>query len=227
MPETLEELIKSLKSLGVLKSKKLEGALRKIKREYFVPEKYRGSAYIDYPLPIGHGQTISQPYTVVIMTEMLDVKLGQKILEIGAGSGWQAAILGYLVGPKGKVYTIEINKWLADFARSNISKTGLKNVEVIHGDGTLGLPKKFFHKRFSTNLTEKGVFDRIMITAAAPKIPEPLKEQLKDGGKMVAPIGNLLEQRMVLFEKKSSKLKEIEEKGYFRFVPLKGEHGFR
>jgi len=139
MPKTLEGLIKSLKSLGVLRSKKLEEALRKIKREHFVPEKYRGSAYIDYPLPIGHGQTISQPYTVVTMTEMLDVKPGQKILEIGAGSGWQAALLGYLVGPKGKIYTVEINEWLADFARNNISKTGLKNVEVIHGDGSLGI----------------------------------------------------------------------------------------
>ena len=224
MPKTLEGLIKSLKSLGVLRSKKLEEALRKIKREYFVPEKYRGSAYIDYPLPIGHGQTISQPYTVVTMTEMLDVKPGQKILEIGAGSGWQAALLGYLVGPKGKIYTVEINEWLADFARNNISKTGLKNVEVIHGDGSLGLPKEFFRKRFSTNLTEKG-FDRIIITAAASKVPEPLKEQLREGGKLVAPIGNIFNQRMVLFEKEGSELKEIEEKGYFRFVPLKGEHG--
>jgi len=224
MPETLEGLIKSLKSLGVLRSKKLEEALRKIKREHFVPEKYRGSAYIDYPLPIGHGQTISQPYTVVTMTEMLDVKPGQKILEIGAGSGWQAALLGYLIGPKGKVCTVEINEWLADFARNNISKTGLKNVEVIHGDGSMGLPKEFFRKRFSTNLTEKG-FDRIIITAAASKVPEPLKEQLKEGGKLVAPIGNIFNQRMVLFEKKGSKLKEIGEKGYFRFVPLKGEHG--
>ena len=224
MPETLEGLIKSLKSLGVLRSKRLEEALRKIKREYFVPEKYRGSAYIDYPLPIGHGQTISQPYTVVTMTEMLDVKPGQKILEIGAGSGWQAALLGYLVGPKGKIYTVEINEWLADFARNNISKTGLKNVEAIHGDGSLGLPKEFFRKRFSTNLTEKG-FDRIIITAAASKVPEPLKEQLREGGKLVAPIGNIFNQRMVLFEKEGSELKEIEEKGYFRFVPLKGEHG--
>jgi len=212
MPETLEELINSLKSMGALKSKKLEEALRKVKREYFVPEKYKHHAYIDYPLPIGHGQTISQPYTVVIMTEMLDVKPGQKVLEVGAGSGWQAALLGYLVGPKGKVYTIEINKWLAVFARKNISKTGLKNVKVIEGDGTLGLK-------------EKAPFDRAIITAATPKVPEPLKEQLKEGGKLVAPMGNIFTQIMVLFQKKNLELKEIEEKGYFRFVPLKGEHG--
>jgi len=213
MPETLEELIKNMKIIGTLKSKKLEQALKKIDRKYFVPDKYKGSAYADYPLPIGHEQTISQPSTVALMTEALNVKRGQKILEIGAGSGWQAALLGYLVGSKGKVFTVEINKWLAEFARRNIRKTKLKNIEIIYGDGSLGYEKEM-------------PYDRIMVTAAAPKVPESLKRQLKDGGRMVIPLGDHFTQKVLVFEKIGDRLEVAEDLGYFRFVPLKGENGF-
>ena len=207
------DLIQKLKN-DVLKSEEIEEALKKVPREYFVPKELADKAYEDFPLPIGYGQTISQPWTVVFMTEMLDVKKGQKILEVGAGSGWQAALLGYLVGPEGKVYTVETYKELVEFARKNISKVGLNNVEIIHGDGTLGLERE-------------APFDRIIITAATPKIPPPLEEQLKEGGKLVAPVGNAFTQKMVLFEKTKLGLEPVREMGYFKFVPLVGRYGFR
>ncbi|MCD6398292.1 MAG: protein-L-isoaspartate(D-aspartate) O-methyltransferase [Candidatus Aenigmarchaeota archaeon] len=211
--KTLENLIQEMRLRGTLKSKKLEQAFKKIDRKYFVPEKYKGSAYADYPLPIGHEQTISQPSTVAMMTEALVVKSGQKILEIGAGSGWQAALLGYLVGPKGKIFTVEINEWLVELARRNMKKIGLGNVKIIHGDGSLGYEKE-------------APYDRIMVTAAAPKVPEPLKRQLKDDGKMIMPLGNYFTQKVLVFEKMGEDLVVVEDLGYFRFVPLKGKHGF-
>ncbi len=207
------DLIQKLKN-DVLKSEEIEEALKKVPREYFVPKELADRAYEDFPLPIGYGQTVSQPWTVVFMTEMLDVKRGHKILEVGAGSGWQAALLGYLVGPEGKVYTVETYKELVEFARKNISKVGLNNVEIIHGDGTLGLERE-------------APFDRIIITAATPKIPPPLEEQLKEGGKLVAPVGNAFTQKMVLFEKTKFGLEPVREMGYFKFVPLVGRYGFR
>jgi protein-L-isoaspartate(D-aspartate) O-methyltransferase len=212
MPLDNPALIEHLKR-DVLKSKGLEKALRGTPRELFVPEECLGEAYEDYPLPLGHGQTISQPWTVVFMTEMLDVKKGMKVLEIGAGSGWQAALLGYMVGPRGKVLTVEINEWLADFARKNVAKTRLNNVFVARGDGTLGLK-------------EEAPFNRIIITAATPKIPKPLEEQLREGGKLVAPVGRF-NQVMVLYQKTKKGLEEKQSRGYFRFVPLVGKYGFR
>lgn len=212
MPETLEELIDWMKENGSLRSKRVEEAFKKIDRKYFVPERLLSEAYKDYPLPIGHGQTISQPSTVAIMTEALDVKKGQKILEVGGGSGWQAALLGYLVGSKGKVFTVEIDERLVEFARKNVKKVGLKDVEIIHGDGGLGFE-------------EKAPYDRVLITAAAPEVPEPLKRQIKDGGRLVAPIGSFT-QKVLAFEKIGEDLVVKEDLGYFRFVPLRGRYGF-
>jgi protein-L-isoaspartate(D-aspartate) O-methyltransferase len=206
------KLIEHIKSIGYLKSKQVEDALRKIPRHSFVPESIRHLAYRDTPLFIGYNQTISQPSTVVAMTEALDVKKDQKILEIGTGSGWQSAILSRLVGEKGFVYTIEVIDELAEFARDNLQKMRIRNVEVFLRDGSLGLE-------------EKAPFDRIIVTAACPDIPKPLLEQLKVDGIMVIPVGDVYLQEMMIVKKLK---KGVEKKsiGNFMFVPLRGHFGF-
>jgi protein-L-isoaspartate(D-aspartate) O-methyltransferase len=208
-----EKLIEHIKSYGYLKSKELEKALREIPRHLFVPENIRKLSYRDTPLSIGFGQTISQPSTVVIMTEALEVKEGNKILEVGTGSGWQAAILGKLVGEKGSVYTVEVNPQLVEFARENLKKVGMKNVKVFEGDGSTGLKKH-------------APFDRIIVTAAAPDFPKPLIEQLKIGGIMVIPVGNIYLQEMYVVKKFKDKI-EKKSIGPFMFVPLIGKYGFK
>jgi protein-L-isoaspartate(D-aspartate) O-methyltransferase len=211
--EENEKLIEHIKSIGYLKSKQLEEALRNIPRHYFVPESIRHLAYRDTPLSIGFNQTISQPSTVVAMTEVLGVKKDQKILEIGTGSGWQSTILSHLVGEKGFVYTIEVIKELAEFAKGNLQKMRVRNVEVFVQDGSLGLE-------------EKAPFDRIIVTAACPDIPRPLLEQLKVDGIMVIPVGDVYLQEMMVIKKLK---KGIEKKsiGNFMFVPLRGRFGFK
>jgi len=208
-----EKLIYGIKCLDYLKSKRIEDALKKYKREYFVPENIKHLAYKDFPLSIGYNQTISQPSTVVIMTEALEVKEGEKILEIGTGSGWQAAILSYLVSEKGKVYTIEIIHELVEFAKNNLKKLGIRNVEVFEKDGSLGLK-------------EKAPFDKIIVTAACPDIPKPLLNQLKVDGIMVIPIGNIYLQEMYVIKKLKDKI-EKKSIGSFMFVPLVGRYGFK
>ena len=148
-------------------------AMRETPREQFVPPAVRELAYEDRPLPIGHGQTISQPYIVALMTEMLDIKKDQRVLEIGTGSGYQAAILSSLAK---EVYTIEIVPELADSASVTLHRLGYKNVIPREGDGYQGWP-------------EKAPFDRIILTAAPTELPKTLTDQLKPGGKLLAPIG--------------------------------------
>ncbi len=203
-----ERLIKHIKGLGRLKSREVEDALRKVKREFFVPDDMKYLAYRDAPLYIGSDQTISEPSTVVVMTEALDIKEGQKILEIGTGSGWQAAILAELVGEKGMIYTVEIIKDLVDFAKENMEKLKIKNIKVLKGDGSMGL------RRYAP-------YDRIVVTAGSPEIPKTLLSQLKPNGIMVIPIGNLYLQRMYVVKKAKG---GIEKKaiGSFMFVPLTG-----
>ena len=208
-----DKLIQGIRYLEYLKSKNVEDALRKYRREFFVPENCRHLAYRDFPISIGFNQTISQPSTVVAMTEALEIKQGEKVLEIGTGSGWQSAILSYLVGEKGHVYTIEILEELAEFARSNLNRVGLKNIEVIVKDGSLGLK-------------EKAPFDKIIVTAACPDVPKPLLDQLKVNGIMVLPIGNLYLQEMFVIKKLKDKI-EKKSIGSFMFVPLVGKHGFK
>ena len=203
-----EKLVDTIKSKGYLKSKELEEAILKTPREYFVPENLKKLAYEDIPLPIGRGQTISQPSTVVVMTETLDVKPDNKILEIGAGSGWQTALLSKLAN-KGFVYTVEIVPELVKFAKSNLNK--IKNVKVIEGDGSLGLK-------------EHAPYDRIIVTCACPETPQPLINQLK--GTMVIPIGNIYMQEMFVITKIKDKIKK-KSIGTFMFVPLKGRYGFK
>ncbi len=213
MSEGLERLIGDIKRHGFLKSKGLEEALRVCPRELFVPEDRKEDAYIDEPVHIGFGQTVSQPSTVVLMTEALEIKQGQTVLEVGSGSGWQSAILGYLVGPKGKVYSIERLKALIRIAKDNLNRVGAKNVETIEGDGSLGLK-------------EKAPFDRVIVTAAVRFVPGPLLEQLKIGGLAIAPVGDMVSQEMILIKKVDKNKFERKFLGRFAFVPLLGEYGF-
>jgi protein-L-isoaspartate(D-aspartate) O-methyltransferase len=211
--EENERMIEQVKSTGYLSSKKIEEAIRKFPRHLFVPQSVRHLAYVDAPLPIGFNQTISQPSTVIAMTEALNVKSGMKILEIGSGSGWQASILSHLVGDRGFVYSIEVIKELSEFAKSNMRKLGINNVEVILRDGSLGL-------------YEESPFDRIIVTAASPNIPQPLIEQLKIDGLIVIPTGNMYLQEMIVAKKTKNGLQK-KSIGNFAFVPLVGEHGFK
>lgn len=207
-----DNLLAHWQSVGVIKDKRLIEAFKKIPREKFILEGYLKEAYGDYPLPILEEQTISQPTTVMIMTEALEVKEGQKILEVGTGSGYQAALLSVLVGPKGKVFTTEIRKRLVDFAKQNLNAADIKNVEVIHTDGSKGYEK------------EKP-YDRIIVTAAAPTALDTLLGQLNVGGILIIPVGSLYSQEMLKIRKTEKGL-EKESLGMFRFVPLRGEHGW-
>lgn len=212
------ELVEHLKNMGIIRSKLVEEAFLAIPREYFVPETLRDYAYNDTPLPIGYGQTISAPHMVAIMTEELRVKPEHKVLEIGTGSGYQAAILAYIVSKGcGHVYTIERIAELAQNALANISRATphlLEYITVYVGDGTKGL------EEFSP-------FDRIVVTAAAPRIPEPLIEQLAPGGVMVIPVGTRYEQVLQVVTKDVDGHISIQSSVPCIFVPLVGEYGWR
>jgi len=196
-----------LAARGISDSRVL-AAFRTVPREEFVPPSFRELAYDDTPIGIGSGQTISQPYTVAFMTQLLDPQPADTVLEVGTGSGYQAAILSRLVR---KVYTVERFKELGSKAEEVLRRLGYENVEVIIGDGSRGLP-------------ERAPFDGIIVTAAAPQIPPPLIEQLKVGGRLVIPLGVGV-QEMVRAVKTPAGLEKKVYPG-FRFVPLVGEHGF-
>jgi len=193
-----------------IKDKRVIEAMRSIPREEFIPAEYRDQAYRDGPLPIGQNQTISQPYIVALMTQELKVHPDSEVLEIGTGSGYQTAILSRLAK---KVYTIERFEPLSLSAQAVLKKLGITNVEFLIGDGSCGWPAK-------------KIFDRIMITAAVPTIPEPVQRQLADSGIIVAPIDYGVMQDLLAFEKRGDKLKE-ESLCYVRFVRLMGEYGFK
>src|SRR5437870_434927 len=179
------------------------GAITKVPREEFVPPESRAASYEDGPLPIGHGQTISQPYIVAFMTEQLRLKPSDRVLEIGTGSGYQAAILAELVS---EIYSVEIVEPLARAAEATLQRLGYKNVHVKIGDGYKGWP-------------EKAPFDAIIVTCAPDKVPQPLTDQLKDGGRMVIPVGERFAQELYLLEKKNGQLKESVTLPV-RFVPM-------
>ena len=193
-----------IKARGV-KDPRVLAALLKVERHRFVPEKYLDSAYSDQPLPIGEGQTISQPYIVGLMTELLELKGNEKVLEIGTGSGYQAAILAELAK---EVYTIEIIESLASTAEKRLSELGYQNVRLKAGDGYLGWP-------------EAAPFDAIIVTAAPDHIPKPLIEQLKEGGRMVVPVGSHT-QELRKIVKKSGRMETIDVIPVL-FVPMTGE----
>lgn len=180
-------------------------AMREVDRRLFVPEEKEHLAFEDRPLPIGRDQTISQPYIVAYMAEQLHLSKTDKVLEVGTGCGYNAAVLSRLVD---HVYSIEIIAWLADLAKENLAKTHYDNISTRHGDGFAGWP-------------EEAPFDAIILTAAPPTIPHPLKEQLKIDGKILAPVGRL-NQKLVLLTKTAEN--QFAEKTLLpvRFVPMTG-----
>jgi protein-L-isoaspartate(D-aspartate) O-methyltransferase len=193
-----------------IKDPDILGVMWEVPREEFVPETYKSQAYADNPLPIGMGQTISQPYIVALMTQELQLSTECEVLEIGTGSGYQTAILSKLVK---KIYTMERFAELAEAAREALSKLGISNVEFQIGDGSCGWP-------------EEKYFDRIMITAAVPTMPEPLIAQLKEGGLIVAPVGHVGVQELVACERKAERITKRVICDC-RFVKLLGKHGFQ
>ena len=188
---------------GIKNTRVLE-AMRKVPRHLFVPEPYRSRAYEDSPLPIGYQQTISQPYIVAYMTEMVNPALGDRVLEIGTGSGYQAAILAELAG---EVYTIELLEPLATRARTLLAELGYENVQVRNGDGYRGWP-------------EAAPFHKIIVTAAPTDVPRALVDQLAVGGMMVVPVGP--REQMMTIIRKTDKGVTSEETIPVRFVPMVG-----
>ncbi|MFH1965805.1 MAG: protein-L-isoaspartate(D-aspartate) O-methyltransferase [Acidobacteriota bacterium] len=194
---------------GVTDERVLE-AMRKVERHQFVPDQYRAFAYSDRPLPIGEGQTISQPYVVAFMTEILELQKGEKVLEIGTGSGYQAAVLAEICN---NVWTIEVNQTLADRARKVLEKTGYTDVHVRAGDGYLGWK-------------EPSPFDAIIVTCAPSDVPETLLEQLSEGGRMIIPVDSRFGQELVLLKKVKGELVRTEVLPV-RFVPMINEDGVK
>jgi len=198
-----------LRRRGISDERVLEAMLR-IAREQFVPEANRQWAYCDEPVSIGHGQTVSQPYITALMTQCLELKGNEKVLEVGAGCGYHAALLGSLAA---EVISLEIIPELAEQARVNLEATGYgSNVRVLCRDGSLGCP-------------ERMPFDAISVAAAAPEAPPALIEQLNDPGKMVIPVGSLAEQDLLVITKSAGRISS-RVAAHCRFVPLRGGQGW-
>lgn len=196
-------LIQSLKQQGF--SKKIIQAFEKVPREKFIPTKIKSHAYIDTALPIGSGQTISQPYTIATMLELLDLKPKQKVLEIGSGSGYVLALISEIT--KNTVYGVELLKPLSDLSIKNLNQAGYDNIKVYNRNGNLGLK-------------QHAPFDRIILSARTQKIPQTLIKQLKEKGIIVAPIGPSYEQTLTKYQKIKSKLVIKKQIPGFVFVPL-------
>jgi protein-L-isoaspartate(D-aspartate) O-methyltransferase len=215
------KLVDKLTKEGILRSPQVTNALRAVPRARFLPENMQAYSAVDTPLPIGFGQTVSAPHMVSIMNEALQLEVGHKVLEVGAGCGWHAATLAEIVAPsgapsseRGHVYTVEIVQELADFARKNILKAGYGDrVTITCGDGSLGY-------------VEKAPYDRVLVTAAAPDVPKPLIEQLKPNGIMLVPVGNasLFQNLMKITKADGDKIRQ-ESLGGVAFVPLTGRYG--
>jgi protein-L-isoaspartate(D-aspartate) O-methyltransferase len=193
-----------------IQDERLLDALRSVPRHLFLPQEYSHVAYTDGPLPIGHSQTISQPYIVALMTELLELEGHENVLEVGTGSGYQAALLAFLAQ---QVHTIERHEALAEKAEGVLRRLGITNVAVHVGDGSLGLPKY-------------APFQAIMITAAAPRVPQPLFDQLSDGGKLVLPEGAAGGQMLDRWRRKGDDYKR-EHITPVAFVPLRGQYGWK
>lgn len=206
MEDRKEEMIENqLKRRGVNDPDVLQ-AMREVDRELFIPPELRNKAYFDGPLPIGKGQTISQPYIVAYMAQELNLNPHDIVLEIGTGCGYNAAVLSKLVK---HVYSIEVIEWLAGYAKENLAAAGIENISTRWGDGYAGWP-------------EKAPFDAIALTAAPPAIPAPLKQQLKIGGRLLAPVG-VTQQSLILLEKTGKDSFKEKERLWVNFVPMTGE----
>jgi protein-L-isoaspartate(D-aspartate) O-methyltransferase len=218
--EKREKLVQNLINRKILSDREVINAMLKVKRHLFLPEDARSSAYIDSPVSIGLGQTISAPHMNAMMCEYLELKEGDKVLEVGTGSGYHAALCANIVAPKssinpGHVYTIERHLELVEKAELCLSKTGYADrVTVIHGDGTLGYPKE-------------APYDKILVTAASPKkVPPPLRNQLKDGGILCIPAGSKsFGQDLYVITRHGEDFNSKKISGV-RFVPLIGKYGF-
>ena len=210
-----KDLVKKLLSHGYIKKEKVRKAMEAVPREEFLPSQNRSYAYADQPLPIGEGQTISAPHMVAMICEKLDLEEGMKVLEIGTGFGYNAAVISEVMEKKGHVYSIERIESLAKLAKENLERTGYAdNVTVIVGDGTIGYEKE-------------APYDRIYGTASAPYVPEPLKEQLKVGGKLLIPVGEQSYfQDLVCVIKKSENEFKQKSLGGVAFVPMIGKYGW-
>ncbi len=206
LPKRLSMVERDIKGRGIRDVRVLD-TMRKVPRHLFVGEDVRDKAYADHPLPIGEGQTISQPYIVALMTETLKLKPSDRVLEIGTGSGYQAAVLAEIVQD---VSTIEIRKSLAAVADKRLRDLGYRNVRVRHGDGYEGWP-------------ENSPFDAIIITAAANHIPPPLIKQLKEGGRLIIPLGSTVFYQMLTLGIKKKGEIELEQIAPVAFVPMIGE----
>jgi protein-L-isoaspartate(D-aspartate) O-methyltransferase len=200
------DMLRQLERFGI-RDRRVLGVMARIPREEFVPSADRDAAYGDHALGIGEGQTISQPYVVARMTELLATQPEHRVLEVGTGSGYQAAVLAELVR---EVISIERHAALADAARERLESLGYRNVRVIHADASLGYPSE-------------GPYDRILITAATPRIDPALAHQLTADGRIVAPVGDLELQELVVRDARGRE----ERHGPVRFVPLRGQAGFR
>jgi len=192
-----------------ISDKNVLAAFYKVRREKFIPSELRGDAYEDFPLSIGEGQTISQPFMVALMTQSLELKGHEKVLEIGTGSGYQTAILAEL---SEEVYSVERIKSLAQKAQGLLKRLGYNNIKIFSGDGTLGWE-------------EYSPYDRILVTAGARELPLPLVEQLKEGGMIVIPIGNLYSQDLKVIKKEKNCIKTATTEKCI-FVPLIGKYGW-
>lgn len=208
-----ERMVERLVRDGVLRTPRIVEAMGAVPRHLFVPRHLRESAYYDTPLTIGSGQTISAPHMVGMMLEYLDLREGQTVLEIGGGSGYHAALVAHVVGPRGRVFAVERIASLAKKARSRLERLELEDrVEVLVRDGSEGLP-------------ERAPFDRIFVTCGAPEIPPPLIRDLDEGGKLLIPVGARAFQDLILGEKTGGEL-STKSLGGVVFVPLVGTHGF-
>jgi protein-L-isoaspartate(D-aspartate) O-methyltransferase len=205
-----ERMVKDQIEKRMVRNQRVLDAMRTVPRHRFVTEDLRHLAYHDRPLLIGEDQTISQPYIVALMTELLVLKGDEVVLEVGTGSGYQAAVLAALAK---EVVSIERHKSLADTAQETLDELGIENVTVIHGDGSGGVP-------------EHGPYDGILVTAAAPEVPQTLLAQLKDEGRLVVPVGGFRAQYLELWQRKGARY-DKQAIVPVAFVPLRGEHGWK
>ncbi|MFH0714445.1 MAG: protein-L-isoaspartate(D-aspartate) O-methyltransferase [Candidatus Diapherotrites archaeon] len=216
--EQRAQMVFHLQQSGAAHSPEILNAFSRVKRENFFSPEFLQYAYADDAFSIGLGQTISQPTTIAIMLELLQVREGEKVLEVGSGSGYVCALLAHLAGPSGKVFGVEWLKELFDNAQRNLLAEKITGVELKQGDGGEGWK-------------EKAPFDCILVSCACPFVPKPLIEQLKEGGRIVAPVGDRASQQMQIVEKKDGKpFKRAPEIGlyeWFTFVPLMGKNGFK
>lgn len=206
------DLVNELKRQGYIQSEKVENAFLSIKREKFIPDRIQHLAYYDQPLDIGNNQTISAPHMVAIMCEAMNLSSGDKVLEIGTGSGYHAAIVSHIIGKSGHVYSVERFEELAKKAILQIKNEGIENVTVTVADGSLGLK-------------DHSPYDCIYVTCSAPSVPDAYKNQIRVGGRIIIPIGRVYGELVIIIKNKNG----FQKKSYggCAFVPLIGKNGFK